>query len=193
MASAPEGFNSTIKRILLGIAMMASALLAQTCAQDQSEVLYAESFRQGATQVKEQSFEAKLDSRTGTYRERIQDSRGNDRFALTIVPQGPEGDDKITSWQVKLADLHHTIYDNVLLASQEPSSDPKNNLWWLDPKTFSAVPIRARRIIKVDSFYVALQVKAYHFTPGDSPYLDSMTVEVKISNSDPRSEKRLPR
>ena len=193
MASAPEGFNSTMKRILLVIAFLSCACLAQTWAQDQPEVLYAESFRQGATQVKEQSFEAKLDSRTGIYRERIQDSRGNDRFALAIVPQGPEGDDKITSWQVKLADLHHAIYDNVLLASQEPSSDPKNNLWWLDPKKFSAVPINARRIIKVDNFYVALQVKAYHFTPGDSPYLDSMTVEVKISNTDPRNEKSLPR
>ena len=85
------------------------------------------------------------------------------------------------------------FYDNVLLASQEPSSDPKNNLWWLDPKKFSAVPISARRIIKVDNFYVALQVKAYHFTPGDSPYLDSMTVEVKISNTDPRNEKPVSR
>jgi len=189
MALAPEGFNSTMKRILLAIAVVASTFLAQTWAQDQREIFYAESFRQGATQVKEESFEAKLDSHTGIYRDRIKDSRGKDRYALTIIPQGPEGDDKVTSWQVKLADLHHTIYDNVLLASQEPSSDPKNNLWWLDPKKFSAVPIKARRIIKVDNFYVSMQVTAYHFTPGDSPYLDSMTVEVKFSNADPRTAK----
>jgi hypothetical protein len=44
----------------------------------------------------------------------------------------------------------------------------------------------ARRIIKVDSFYVVLQVKAYHFTPLDSPYLDSMTVSVEFRNTDPR-------
>jgi len=31
-----------------------------------------------------------------------------------------------------------------------------------------------------------LQVKAYHFNPLDSPYLDSMTVEVQFTNSDPR-------
>jgi hypothetical protein len=182
-----------IKRIVLATIFLACVLVAQTSAQDQREVFYAESFRQGSTQVKEQSFEAKLDSQIGIYRERIKDSRGSDRYALTIVPQGPEGDDKITSWQVKLADLHHTIYDNVLLSSQEPTSDPNNNLWWLDPKKFSAVPINARRIIKVDNFYVALQVKAYHFTPGDSPYLDSMSVEVKFSNTDPRTEKPLPR
>ena len=193
MALAPEGFNSTMKRILLAVSFVGCAFLTQILAQDQGEVFYAESFRQGSTQVKEESFEAKLDSHTGIYRERIKDSRGNDRYALTIIPQGPEGDDKTTSWQVKLADLHHTIYDNVLLASQEPTSDAKNNLWWLDPKKFAAVPISARRIIKVDNFYVALQVKAYHFTPGDSPYLDSMSVEVKFSNIDPRNEKPLPR
>lgn len=101
-----------IKQIALAAAFVACLFLAQTWAQDQRDLFYAESFRQGATQVKEQSFEAKLDSQSGIYRERIKDSRGNDRYALTIVPQGPEGDDKITSWQVKLADLHHTIYDN---------------------------------------------------------------------------------
>jgi len=49
------------------------------------------------------------------------------------------------------------------------------------------VPIRARRIFKVDSFYVVFQVKALHFTPVESPYLDSMAVKFAFSNSDPRS------
>jgi len=38
----------------------------------------------------------------------------------------------------------------------------------------------------VDTFYVVLQVRAFHFTPPDSPYLDSMTVDVAFSNTDPR-------
>jgi hypothetical protein len=180
----------TIKRSAPATALLACALVTQVWAQDPPKVFYAESFRQGATQIKEESFEAKLDSRSGIYRERIRDSRGNDRYALTIVPLGPEGDNQITSWQVKLADLHHAIYDNVLLASLEPPANPKSGLWWLDPDKFSPVPITAKRIIKVDGFYVVLQAKAYHFTPGDSPYLDSMTVEVKFSNTDPRTEKQ---
>jgi hypothetical protein len=49
------------------------------------------------------------------------------------------------------------------------------------------VPVTAKRIIKVDSFYVVLQVKAHHFTPPDSPYLDSMTVAVEFTNTDPRT------
>jgi hypothetical protein len=152
--------------------------------------VYTESFRQGATHVVEESFEAKLTTQDPVYRERIKDSRGADRYAFSIIPRVPEGDTKITSWQVKLADLRHTIYDNVLLASldlsDDPKNDPKNSLWRLDPSINAAVPAGARRIIKVDSFYVVLQVKAYHFTPLDSPYLDSMTVSVEFRNTDPR-------
>jgi hypothetical protein len=151
-------------------------------------ILYAESFRQGQTRITEDSIEASLDPVNPIYRERIKDSRGADRYVFTIVPQGPEGDNKITSWQAKLVDLHHPFYDNILAASQNPSSDAGNNLWRLDPGKYAAIPINAARVIKVDSFYVMLKVKAYHFTPLDSPYLDSMAVEVKFSNTDPRSE-----
>jgi len=150
-------------------------------------IFYAQSFRQSSARITEQAFDARLDPQNPIYRERIKDNHGADRYVFTLSPLGPEGETKITSWQAKLADLHHTIYDNILLASQEPSSDPANNLWRLVPGNFALVPIGAKRIIKVDSFYVTLEVKAYHFTPADSPYLDSMIVQVKFSNTDPRS------
>lgn len=169
--------------IILGFAM---PLAAQSTTAPQ----YAESFRQGSARVVEESFEAKLSPQNPEYRERIKDLQGDDRYVFSIMPQGPEGDTQITSWQVKLADLHHPIYNNVLLASQDPSGDPKNDaknaLCRLEPSTFAAIPIGAKRIIKVDSFYVVLQVKSYHFTPPDSPYLDSMTVAVEFRNTDPR-------
>jgi hypothetical protein len=159
-------------------------------AQSTATSVYAESFRQGATRVVEESFEAKLTPQNSAYRERIKDLHGADRYTFSITPQGPEGDTKITSWQVKLADLHHPIYDNVLLPSQVPSDNPRGDvqdaLWRLEPGSFARVPVGAKRIIKVDSFYVVLQVKAYHFTPPDSPYLDSMTVGVAFTNTDPR-------
>ncbi|MGA8869037.1 MAG: hypothetical protein WB510_18835 [Candidatus Sulfotelmatobacter sp.] len=172
-----------ILKVALSCLLFAPALGAQSAPQ----TLYAESFRHGSTRITEESFEAKLDPRNPVYRERIKDTRGVDRYVLSIVPLGPLGDNKITSWQVKLADLRHSIYDNILLASQSPSPDPKDNLWWLTPRRYAAVSIDARRVIKVDGFYVVLQVKAYHFTPLDSPYLDSMTVQVRFTNSDPRS------
>jgi hypothetical protein len=155
-------------------------------AQSPPAPVYAESFRQGSTHIIEQHFEVKLTPQDSTYRERIKDSRGADRYLFSFAPQGPEGDTEITSWQAKLADLHHVIYDNVLRVSQE-SSNPKDALWWLDPGKFTQVPIAARRIIKVENFYVVLQVKAFHFTPPDSPYLDSMTVTVELTNTDPRT------
>jgi hypothetical protein len=156
-------------------------------AQGAPPTVFAESFRQGTTRITEESFEAKLDPRDPTYRERIKDSHGNDRYELTITPQGPEGDNKITSWKAKLIDLHHPIYNNVLETSQTASTDPTNNLWWLNPSQSAPVPSKTRRIVKVDGFYVTLQVTAFHFTPLDSPYLDSMAVQVKFSNTDPRT------
>jgi hypothetical protein len=78
----------------------------------------------------------------------------------------------------------------VLLTSQVPSDnpdDPKDAITKLDPSRFAKVPAGTRRIIKIDSFYVALQVKAFRFNPPDSPYLESMTVAVEFSNSNPRN------
>ncbi len=170
-------------RLLISLALWIPPLFAQSTPAP----VYAESFRQGSTRIVENRFEVNLTPKDSIFRDRIKDSRGADHYVFSIIPQGPEGDTEITSWQVKLADLRHTIYDNILLSTQEPSSDPKNTLWRLEPSSFARVPITAQRIIKVDSFYVVLQVKAYHFTPRDSPYLDSMTVAVELTNTDPRT------
>lgn len=177
-----KGMMNRLLTVALECGLLVSALAAQTA----PETFYSESFRHGATSITEESFEARLDPKNAVYRERIKDSRGVDRYALSIVPLGPVGDTSITSWQVKLTDLHHGIYDNILTASPGPSQETRNNLWWLTPRRFAPVPIEARRVIKVDGFYVVLQVKAYHFTPLESPYLDSMTVDVQFTNSDPR-------
>jgi hypothetical protein len=174
-------------RVLVPIALYAAIRLA---AQSTPTDVYAESYRQGSTRVMEESFEVKLSPQDSFYRERIKDLRGNDRYAFSIIPLGPEGDTKITSWQGRLADLQHPIYDNVLLVSPNPSDDPKNDaknaMFRLWPSNTAAIPVRARRIMRVDSFYVVFEVKAYHFTPPESPYLDSMTVEVEFRNTDPR-------
>jgi hypothetical protein len=159
-------------------------------AQQPPAVLYAESFRQGATHIVEDHFEAKLTAQDSSYRERIKDSRGVDRYAFSIEPVGPLGDTKITSWQAKLVDQQHKLYDNVLLTSQMPSDnpdDPRDVITKLDPSRFAKVPVQTKRVIKVDSFYAVLQIKAFRFNPPDSPYLESMTVAVDFTNSDPRN------
>lgn len=165
--------------------MLAAPLLGQSS----PATVYAESFRNGPTRVTEDSFELKLTPQNASYQQSIKDAQGKDRYVLTVIPQMPGGDDKITSWAVTLRDLRHSIYGNLLLAEQEASDEPKNNLWRLDPNQFAPVPIRARRIMKVEAFYIVIQVKALHFTPLDSPYLDSMTVQFAIGNSDPRASR----
>ncbi|MFZ1159358.1 MAG: hypothetical protein WAO10_16360, partial [Candidatus Sulfotelmatobacter sp.] len=180
-----EHSYSTMKPALIATVLLLCAATAH--AQKEPAAVYAESFRHGPTHITDASFEVKLNPQNSVFFDRIRDTYGNDRYLLTIVPEIPEGEDHIISWQVRLTDLHHLIYNNVLLESQEPSSDPGNNLWQLNPSRFGRVPIRAQRIMKVDAFYVSLQVTAYHFTPLESPYLDSMTVQVKFTNSDPRT------
>jgi hypothetical protein len=170
--------------------VLSTALVCQRWAQTAAPPpLYAESFRHSTTRVTEKTFEARLTPQNPVYREPIKDARGNDRYVLTLAPLHVEGDIQIVSWEAKLADLQHRTYANVLMTSQIPSDDPANNAWWLDPGKFARVPVLTERIIKVDSFYVALRVKAYHFTPTESPYLDSMTVDVNITNTYPRSAK----
>jgi hypothetical protein len=93
-------------------------------AQKEPAVVYAESFRHGPTHITDASFEVKLNPQNSVFFDRIRDNYGNDRYLLTIVPEIPEGEDHVISWQVRLTDLHHLIYNNVLLESQEPSSDP---------------------------------------------------------------------
>ena len=181
----PSPFQPGLWKIRLVVAVIAVA--SGLWGQSSDPTIYVESFRKHATRVTEESFEAKLTPDSPTYRELIKDSAGNDRYELTIAPEGPEGDSQITSWRVTLRDLEYKIYPNLLVADQQPSSDAKNILWWLNPNRFLAVPIRARRIIKVDGFYVVMQVKNLHFTPLDSPYLDSMTVKFAFTNKDPRA------
>jgi hypothetical protein len=172
------------KQQLLVLFVLGAAM--RLLAQSTPAPVYAESFRKGSTHVVEESFEVKLTPQDRAYRERIKDAHGDDRYVFSILPKTPEGDTQVTAWLVKLTDLHHPIYENVLVTSPDPSSDPKDALWMLEPGSFARVPVGAKRIIKVDSFYVVLQVKAYHFTPPDSPYLDSMTATVEFRNTDPR-------
>lgn len=164
-------------------------LAISLCAQSAPVSVYAESFRKGTTHIAEEKFDLKLTPQDRSFSEHLRDAQGYDHYLLTIVPIGPNGDTTITSWQVRLTDLSRHIYPNILLTSlrEDAADDPRNQLGQLNPSNFTAVPIKAKRIIKVDSFYLVLEVKSYHFTPLDSPYLDSMTVGLELTNTDPRT------
>jgi hypothetical protein len=155
--------------------------------QDVSFV-YAESFRKGPTRVTESASEVVLTPRSPTCRIRVKDQAGKDRYELGCFPQqASETDPRITSWEIRLADLHHKIYTNVLASAVDPTRDA-TQIGWLDPGKFAKILITRERVIKIDGFYCTLQVKDYRFLNPDQPYLDRMTLVVHFTNSMPHMQ-----
>jgi hypothetical protein len=160
------------------------------CAQTQPSFVYVESFRKGSTRVTEQTFEVDLDPKNPTCEIPIKDQNDRDRYLFGCTPQrvGP-GDNRIIAWQVKLADKQHKIYGNVLMASPDPTQD-RTQVGWLDPATFAKIALTTERVVKVDNFYCVFQVTDSHFVTPGQPYLDHVTVEIRVTNTMPHSEVR---
>src|SRR5246127_3808878 len=161
-----------MSRSMLSLFIVLMAGIAS--AQNAPPTVYAESLRRGPTRITEDKFELKLTPSNPSYKLRLRDSSGAERYELTITPKigEGEGNDKITSWLVGLYDLRHRIYGNVVQFDQELSEEPRDNLYWLNPVHSAPVPILAKRIIKVEGFYVVFQVKEFRPAPPDTPYLD---------------------
>lgn len=186
----PKPSASLLKRSVLFVGIFLPALfVGAASAQNSPPTIYADSFRKGPTHITEDKFEQKLTSADPSYKQRLRDSSGTERYDFAITPKVSEGEgnDKITSWTVALYDLRHGVYGNVLQFDQEFSEQPRDNLYWLNPASSAPVPILARRIIKVEGFYFVFQVKDFHQNPPASGYLDSMTVQCEFTNRDPRA------
>ncbi|HYM77327.1 MAG TPA: hypothetical protein VE377_15235 [Candidatus Dormibacteraeota bacterium] len=166
--------------------LLLAALSVPVFAQAAPPVLYAESFRQGRVPIEEDGFSVGVSARSAGYVEHVTDSRGNDRYELGIETRLDEAGN-IVSWSVLLRDLRHPRYGNVLMCEREPSDDPIKNLWLLDTSHSSPVPIDAKRVIKVDGFYVTIQVKNRHFAQEGASYPDYADVHFTFTNSDPRT------
>lgn len=167
------------------LAALLTPVLAHS--QDAPPTIYAESFRRTPIRITEDKFEVKLTIDNPSYKQRLRDSTGAERFELTITPKRPQGgaNNQITSWEMGLRDLHYPVYGNLLEFDPELSENPKDNLYWLNPVASAPVPIRAKRIIKLHSFYFSAQVSDFRIAPA-TPYLEFMTVQLDLSNRDPR-------
>jgi hypothetical protein len=176
-----------IRRPGLWLCISFLVVSAVLLAQDVSFV-YVESFRKGSTRVTESASEVVLDAHNPTCRIRVKDEYGADRYELGCFPQTASSNDpRVTSWQVRLADLHHKMYANVLMPTADPGED-KTQIGWLDPGKFAKIPITRERIVKIDGFYCAFQVKDYRFLNPQQPYLDRMTLAVRFTNSMPHMQ-----
>jgi hypothetical protein len=172
-------------------AMIVGLLLAASLfAQDKASFVYVESFRKGPARVTESSYEMELDLKNPFCQIRVRDQGARERYLFVCEPQRVgHGDERITAWQVRLADLHHKIYPNVLMATPDVTQD-QAQIGWLDPGKFAKIPLTTERVIKVDSFYCVVRVKESHFATQEQPYLDRMTLEVRFTNVLPHSAVR---
>lgn len=174
------------KAMIVGSLLLTAGLFAQT----KVSFVYVESFRKGSAKVTESSNEMQLDLKKPFCQIHVKDRSARERYLFLCEPQRVgQGDNRITSWQVRLEDSHHKIYPNVLMATPDVTQD-KAQIGWLDPGKFAKIPLTTERVIKVDSFYCVVQVKDYHFTTQEQPYLDRMTIEVSFTNKLPHGEVR---
>jgi hypothetical protein len=149
-------------------------------------ILYAESFRQGTVRIEEDAFGVGLNAHDADSFEWVLDSHGNHRYDLSIEVERAEPGDQVISWSLVLKDLRHPKAGNILMSAPEASTDPTQDLWKLDLSRSSAVPTRVKRIIKVDGFYVTIEVKDVHFPMRDAQYPDLAYINLTITNRDPR-------
>lgn len=148
--------------------------------------VFLQSFRQGHARVTEESFELDLDPANPGCKARVKDSSGSYRYQVVCVPERVgQGDERILGWHIRLVDMHHKIYDDLLLSDPNPAED-KVQVGWLDPGPFAKIGLKAARVIRVDGFYCWMQVQDAHFSHPPAPYLDRMVVDLKVTNADPR-------
>ena len=165
----------------ISIALLVTATAA--LAQDVKPV-YSESFKKGATKVTPQKLDVTLTAEQPRPQFKVLDSTGKPRYILRFVPDIPTGDQRVVGWFVRLADLHHKIYDNVLPLSPDLTRDTLQ-LWWLDAKPYAKTVLKAQRVFKVEQFYCVIQVKDLKRLAPDRPYVSQMDVSVEFTNTKP--------
>ena len=168
-----------------------TALASQSWAQAASKPVYVESFRKGSTHVAERTIVANLNAENPKFAVKIKDSDNDDRYQFSLVPQRvSEGDDRIVAWRVLLIDLNRKYMGNLLVATKPPgllSDGLEDRAWWLDPSPYAVVPLRTKRVFRVEGFYCVVQVTDHHQTVPERLLLDFMKVEVQFTETNPLS------
>jgi hypothetical protein len=170
---------------LLGVLTLA----AHSWAQAVPKPVYVESFRKGPTRLAELLLVANLTAENADYKATVKDSKGNDRYQLSLEPAREQGGaERVVSWRLLLIDPHRRYLGNFLVASKPPEAltdRPQDRAWWLDPSPYAIVPLLARRVFKVEDFYCVIQVKDFHVLP-ENHLPDAMAVEIRFTETDPR-------
>lgn len=171
---------------MLGFVLCAGQLLAQAGPAP----VYVESFRKGSTRIAETTYQVNLDVQHPTYQTKVKDSSGDEHFQLAVTPvRVGEEDPSILSWQVSLVDRHRRLYGTLLLPYRDNylNGGPKGHVFWLDPDPYAVVPLQAKRVIKIEHFYCVIEVKNYHLLKPEQWHVDTMSVDVQFTNTNPLS------
>lgn len=162
--------------------------------QKQDGSVYIESWKKGEKQIAEQSLDVVLTVTKPDFKATISDSFKRGKYYFIINHQPIEiGDDKYDAWRVKLLDPKESEIN--LFRKTKPENwqhvfNKEDNIGWIfpveDPDYLKygvlAYQFSAKRIVKVESFYCAIQVIAYKRNSLNSKLLDSMTIHVEFSN-----------
>ena len=165
-----------------------AASAADAKAQVSLKHVYVESFRKGASQIAETSFEVTLDNDHPRWKTPVFDKSGRELYVLSLEPEpDPSGDGRFVAWNAALADLRHPIYKNVLFPSVDSSQDTVK-AWWFNPSPYAAVNLRTPRVVRVEKFYCLFQVTDFTLVNPTGPWIGSLKLKVRLTNTDPRSE-----
>lgn len=188
--------------------LMIALALSQICAQS-IDVPYIESWKKGTRKIEGKIFEINLGRKSAYSKLAIKDSNGKVRYELLVSPdkQG-KNTDGIHMWNVTLLKAEGVLSklvndDNVNLL--KPANDPYQDSFGWEDLMGNFCPwcvnqyrsdgeacnpnewFFKKRVIKVENFFVILQVKDYKIEEDKTsklyPKLSSLTLKIEFTNS----------
>jgi hypothetical protein len=153
------------------------------------KVYYAESWKKGLRQIKEQKLTIKLNRKKSKYFTYIKDASGKSIYQLQAnLVYFKLGD---SGCRIDLHSLEDK-YSVMTIYRGNGDSIPKENYYgFLYPveesnwrKTgFFGVPLSSKRVFKIESFYCVIQTKSCELNPGKWRFIESIEVEIEFTNN----------
>jgi hypothetical protein len=165
-------------------------------------VYFFESWKKGTRQVEEKKINIRLDTKNPIYERAVRDASGREWYRLRVEPRPGELGD-IDSWKIILLDKEEK--ESVLEAKRGFSgegitrekfvsllaSENRRDLY-IGGFFGVGVPLSAKRVIKVESFYCVIQARNYKFhrKKGEGRF-ESIEIEIEFTNEYKAGWKRL--
>lgn len=195
---------------LLTIIMFCSFAKAQN---NISEEIYVESWKEGNKKISNQQIDLFLTPNNSEYQSIITSVKGKQyKLSVIFIPASElaisESGKSTDSWKVELREIDLTkdksesIGDNLLeevgirggrnnfprredligyLYPKDKTRIYANGVPFIDGKFY--YPIKAKRIIKVEGFYVTILVKDFKLNSLDNHKVDSMEISIELKNA----------